>query len=139
MTEIPGWLSTEIRNILDGRYLNALLHTGYAKKYFAYNASGSGQRYALSVETLNSFPVPVIPLQKQKQIGEIFSALDKKIELNKQINQNLRASRAQSQTQFELCRGAAVNAGLRTKSGRTEFSLLKLAHSSAEGEADHAA
>ena len=91
MTEIPGWLSTEIRNILDGRYLNALLHTGYAKKYFAYNASGSGQRYALSVETLNSFPVPVIPLQKQKQIGEIFSALDKKIELNKQINQNLEA------------------------------------------------
>lgn len=25
------------------------------------------------------------------------------------INDNLRASRAQSQTQFELCRGAAVN------------------------------
>ena len=29
---------------------------------------------------------------------------------NKRINDNLRASRAQSQTQFELCRGAAVNA-----------------------------
>ena len=26
------------------------------------------------------------------------------------INDNLRASRAQSQTQFELCRGASVNA-----------------------------
>ena len=26
------------------------------------------------------------------------------------INDNLRVSRAQSQTQFELCRGAAVNA-----------------------------
>ena len=75
-------LITPNKDILDGRYLNALLHTGYAKKYFAYNASGSGQRYAL---------VPVIPLQKQKQIGEIFSALDKKIELNKQINQNLEA------------------------------------------------
>ena len=84
-------LITPNKDILDGLYLNALLHTGYAKKYFAYNASGSGQRYALSVETLNSFPVPVIPLQKQKQIGEIFSALDKKIELNKQINQNLEA------------------------------------------------
>lgn len=46
------------------------------------------------------------------------------------INQNLRASREQSQTQFELCRGAAVNAGLRTKSVRTEFSLPKLDHSS---------
>ena len=28
------------------------------------------------------------------------------------INDNLRASRVQSQTQFELCRGAAVNADI---------------------------
>lgn len=77
------------KDILDGRYLNALLHTDYAKKYFACNASGSGQRYALSVEALNSFPVPVISLQEQKRIGEIFSALDKKIELNKRINHHL--------------------------------------------------
>ena len=84
-------LITPNKDILDGRYLNALMHTDYAKKYFACNASGSGQRYALSAEILNSFPVPVIPLQKQKQIGKIFSALDKKIELNKQINQNLEA------------------------------------------------
>ena len=82
---------TPNKDILDGRYLNALLHTDYAKKYFACNASGSGQRYALSVEALNSFPVPIIPLHEQKQIGEIFSALDKKIELNKRINQNLEA------------------------------------------------
>lgn len=80
---------TPKRDILDGCYLNALLHTDYAKKYFACNASGSGQRYALSIETLNSFPVPIIPLREQKRIGEIFSALDKKIELNRQINQNL--------------------------------------------------
>ena len=49
-------LITPQRNILDGSYLNAILHTKYAKKYFACNASGSGQRYALSVEALNSFP-----------------------------------------------------------------------------------
>ena len=30
-----------------------------------------------------------LSFSKQKQIGEIFSALDKKIELNRQINQNL--------------------------------------------------
>ena len=84
-------LITPNKNVLDGRYLNALLHTDYAKKYFACNASGSGQRYALSAEALNSFPVPVIPLQEQKRIGEIFSALDKKIELNHAINQNLEA------------------------------------------------
>lgn len=84
-------LITPNKDILDGRYLNALLHTDHAKKYFACNASGSGQRYALSAETLNSFPVPIIPLCEQERIGEIFSALDKKIELNKQINQNLEA------------------------------------------------
>ena len=84
-------LITPQRDILDGSYLNAILHTEYAKKYFACNASGSGQRYALSVEALNSFPVPKIPLSEQKQIGEIFSSLDKKIELNRQINQNLEA------------------------------------------------
>lgn len=84
-------LITPNKAFLDGRYLNALLHTDYAKKYFACNASGSGQRYALSVEALNSFPVPIIPLREQKRIGEIFSALDKKIELNRQINQNLEA------------------------------------------------
>ena len=82
-------LITPNKDILYGRYLNALLQTDYAKKYFACNASGSGQRYALSIEALNSLPVPVIPLQEQKRIGEIFSALDKKIELNKRINQNL--------------------------------------------------
>lgn len=84
-------LITPNRDVLDGSYLNALLHTEYAKKYFAFNASGSGQRYALSVETLNSFPVPRIPLREQQRIGEIFSALDKKIELNRRINQNLEA------------------------------------------------
>ena len=98
-------LITPNKDILDGRYLNALMHTDYAKKYFACNASGSGQRYALSAETLNSFPVPVIPLQKQKQIGEIFSALDKKIELNKQINQNLPIL-AHSSATGEVCRVA---------------------------------
>ena len=84
-------LITPNANALDGRYLNALLHTDYAKKYFACNASGSGQRYALSVEALNAFPVPVISLQEQKRIGDIFSALDKKIALNRAINHNLEA------------------------------------------------
>ena len=84
-------LITPNKDLLDGRYLNALLHTDYAKKYFACNASGSGQRYALSVEVLSSFPVPMIPLREQERIGEIFSAIDKKIELNHRINQNLEA------------------------------------------------
>ena len=74
---------------LNGKYLNALLHTDYARKYFANNASGSGQRYALSVDALNDFPVPLIPLEEQIRIGNIFSSIDQKIALNRAINDNL--------------------------------------------------
>ena len=48
------------------------------------------------------------------------------------INDNLRASRAQSQTQFELCRGAAVNADISPN-------LPWLDHSSAMAKARRAA
>lgn len=48
----------------------------------------------------------------QKRIASVLSNIDDKIKLNRAINQNLRARREQSQTQFELCRGAAVNADI---------------------------
>lgn len=76
---------------LSGKYINALLHTDYARTYFANNASGSGQRYALSVDALNNFPVPLIPLAEQERIGDIFSSIDQKIALNRAINDNLEA------------------------------------------------
>lgn len=74
---------------LTGKYLNALLHSDYAKKYFECNASGSGQRYTLSIDTLNDFPVPMRTIEEQKRIGHILSSIDKKICLNKAINHNL--------------------------------------------------
>ena len=80
---------------LSGKYLNALLHTDYARTYFANNASGSGQRYALSVDALNNFPVPLIPLAEQERIGDIFSSIDQKIALNRAINDNLEAMATQ--------------------------------------------
>lgn len=40
------------------------------------------------------------------------------------INDNLRASRAQSQTQFELCRGAAVNADVSPNLQLPDHSLI---------------
>lgn len=49
-------------------------------------------------------------LDEQRAIGRLLASLDDKIQLNKRINDNLRASRVQSKTQFELCRDAAVNA-----------------------------
>ena len=82
-------LVTPNSKVLNGKYLNALLHTDYAKKYFANNASGSGQRYSLSIDTLNAFPLPLPSLKEQEKIGNIFSSIDRKILLNRAINQNL--------------------------------------------------
>ena len=73
---------------------------------------GQSAQPGLSVNTLSCISMEMPPKEIQDKIADIMLKLDRKIELNKQINDNLRASRAQSQTQFELCRGAAVNADI---------------------------
>ena len=68
---------------LCGKYLNAFMHSAYIQRYFELNATGSGMRYTLSL---------LLPsLEEQRRIGEIFSSLDKKISINRAINQNLEA------------------------------------------------
>ena len=76
-------------NIVDGKYLNAFMHTRYIQKYFENNASGSGQRYTLTNDTINCIPVLLPSLKEQHTIGKVLSDLDRKIELNRQINDNL--------------------------------------------------
>ena len=76
---------------LYGKYLNAFMHSVYIQKYFELNATGSGMRYTLSLDTLESMPLLLPSLEEQKRIGEIFSAIDKKISLNHAINRNLEA------------------------------------------------
>ena len=78
-------LITPDKSQLDGKYLNALLHTDYARLYFSRNASGSGQRYSLSVDALESFPVLLPPLDEQIRIGRVFSRIDQKICLNRSL------------------------------------------------------
>ena len=78
-------------DILSGKYLNAFLHSDYIKKYFELNATGSGMRYTLSTETLNNIPILAPSLEMQEYIGNIFSNFDRKICLNRQINDNLEA------------------------------------------------
>ncbi len=70
---------------LNGKFLNALLHTEYAQRYFEANASGSGQRYTLTNEIIEGFPVPVIDIDIQEKIGDFFSAIDKKIVNNEKL------------------------------------------------------
>ena len=72
-----------------GKYLNALLHTKYAQKYFSNNATGSGQRYTLSKEVIEDMPVYLPSYKEQVRIGDYLSDIDKKIEINNLINAEL--------------------------------------------------
>ena len=74
-----------------GCYLNAFLHSEMSRKYFANSASGSGQRYTLSVQTIEDMPILLPPIEEQKRIGELFTNIDRKIEINRAINHNLKA------------------------------------------------
>lgn len=65
---------------ISGNFLNVLLHAPYAQKYFEQQASGSGQRYTLTLDAIKNFPLPEVPLERQKIIGQFFSDLDRKIE-----------------------------------------------------------
>ena len=77
--------------VVDGKYLNAFMHTRYIQKYFENNASGSGQRYTLSNDTIGNIPVLLPSVKEQHTIGKVLADIDRKIELNKQINDNLEA------------------------------------------------
>ena len=77
--------------IVDGKYLNAFMHTRYIQKYFENNASDSGQRYTLSNDTIGNIPVLIPSIEEQRTIGKVLADIDCKIELNKLINDNLEA------------------------------------------------
>ena len=78
-------LITPNEEVINGKYLNVIFHSPYAQKYFEANASGSGQRYTLTNEIVGEFPIPVIEIEKQKQIGDLFSNIDRKIANNRVI------------------------------------------------------
>ena len=78
--------------------------------FFNFEGKTSGIKNLQLDNALSAIDIEYLPLEKQNQIVASLASIDEKIKINRQINDNLRASRAQSQTQFELCRGAAVNA-----------------------------
>lgn len=74
-----------------GCYLNAFLHSDMSRKYFANSASGSGQRYTLSVQTIEDMPVLLPSIEEQMRMGELLSNIDRKIEINRSLNYDLSA------------------------------------------------
>lgn len=84
-------LVTPNEDIILGKYLNAFMHSKYILKYFEMNATGSGMRYTLSLETLNDIPILAPSIKDQEKIGDFFSAIDKKITNNRKANAVLEA------------------------------------------------
>lgn len=79
-------LITPNEKVLKGKYLNIILNSPYAKKYFEANASGSGQRYTLTNDVIESFPVPIPDdISIQEVFGDLCSDIDSKISNNKEI------------------------------------------------------
>jgi len=76
---------------LDGQYLNAYLNSKMAKKYFEGYASGSGQRYTLTLDSINDFQIWLPEIKTQKRISKILSDIDRKIALNTRMNAELEA------------------------------------------------
>lgn len=77
------------KDLLNGKYLNAFLNSSTARKYFSNFASGSGQRYTLIDSSIKDIMIPVIPLEEQEKIGNVFSHIDAKIENNNIIIHSL--------------------------------------------------
>jgi len=84
-------LVTPHKNKINGKFLNAFLHSEYIHKYFELNATGSGMRFTLSQKTLEDIPILLPPFKYQEEIGEIFATIDKKIAITREINRNLDA------------------------------------------------
>lgn len=71
---------------IDGGYLNACLQSSLARKYFSNQASGSGQRYTLTLTGIGSVKIPIIPYEEQIKIAQVFSNINEKISVNNKIN-----------------------------------------------------
>ena len=76
--------------ILDSFYLKYLLDTDYYQRLLVDLSSGAIQK-CIFISTLKTLPISLPPLPVQKKVASVLSSLDKKIALNKQINQNLLA------------------------------------------------
>jgi len=85
-------------------------HVYNAGVFFNFEGKTSGIKNLQLDNALSAIEIPVVPIETQNKVVDILSSLEDKMNVNRAINRNLRTSRGQSQTQFGLCRGEAVNA-----------------------------
>lgn len=122
-------------DVVDYQYCYYLLISDEITNYLCgQNSNTSGSHKRIDPRNFLNIDIHLPKMPIQKAIGKTLSDIDRKIELNKRINDNLRASRAQSQTQFELCRGAAVNYHL-SSTPTTAFGMINKASTGIIGTA----
>jgi len=109
--------------------ISSALNSDYFKRYIKAQAKGTSINN-ITLGYLRDFEI--YAPHDFTGLSHLYANIEKKICLNRAINDNLRASRVQSQTQFELCRGAAVNADVSPN-------LLTLDRSLREAKVRHAA
>jgi type I restriction enzyme S subunit len=77
------------KNICDPKYVYYNFRTNIFKAYIDSIAFGTSTQPNMQINSLLSFDFFVPPLQEQKAIASILSALDDKIEMNLQMNKTL--------------------------------------------------
>jgi type I restriction enzyme, S subunit len=70
-------------------YLKSYLNSPYMQSYMLSLAYSGGTRAALTKGMIENFDIPVPSIGEQSKIVSLLSSIDKKIELNNQINKNL--------------------------------------------------
>lgn len=77
-------------NILDNNFLKFLLQSPVAQTRLQSYATGTTVA-GISQQSLRRVPLPIPPLQQQRDVAELLGSLDDKIELNRRMNETLEA------------------------------------------------
>lgn len=78
-------------DIIDPKFLRYYLTSPFMQSYMLNLAGSGGTRDALTKGMVEDFRIPNIPIQNQRNIASTLSALDDKIDLNRQTNETLEA------------------------------------------------
>ena len=76
-------------SLVNSKFLNAYIQSPFARKYYELNASGSGQRYTLTIDTIANTPIYLPAYDVQLKIGNLLSEIDKQIERNNAVVKRL--------------------------------------------------
>lgn len=124
--------------LLDKKFAYYLISSNMVKKQLNAAAQQTKIRHT-SPNKIKDCIVWLPSLAEQKKIGQLLFEIDRKIELNRSINHNLRARREQRRIVFSLCRADAVNGDVSRNFVENARHRLSPVHSSKGEEVSHVA